>query len=140
MDFSIELNALQQQVAQTKSATEAAANESREQLKRRIDQARIESDTASRETRQSRNGGPQSKWAKMKADANDKMSDVKARIDKRNREVDAGMAAVDADWAESDAADAIDYAAWSVNNARLAILNAIDARAEADAAASGGPR
>jgi hypothetical protein len=139
MDFSIELNALQQQVDQTKSATEAAATESREQLKRRIQQARIETDTASQETRQSGSGGPQSKWAKMKADANDKMSDVKARIDKRNKEADATMTAVDADWAESDAADAIDYAAWSVNNARLAILNAIDARAEADAAASGGP-
>jgi hypothetical protein len=38
------------------------------------------------------------------------------------------MAASDADWAEADAYDAIDYASWAVDNARLAVLDAIDAR------------
>jgi glycerol-3-phosphate dehydrogenase len=42
------------------------------------------------------------------------------------------MAASDADWAEDDAAAAIDYADWCVDNARLAVLDAIDARAYAD--------
>ena len=41
-------------------------------------------------------------------------------------------AATDADWAEADAADAIDYADWAVDNAQLAMLDAIDARAYAD--------
>jgi hypothetical protein len=138
MDFAVELNALQQQVDQTKSAAQSAATESREQLKGRIDRTRIETDKAAQETGKSGNRDSQSKWAKMRADANEKMSEVKARIDKRNQETDASMAAVDADWAESDAVDAIDYAAWSLDNARLAILNAIDARAYADAAAPGG--
>jgi hypothetical protein len=40
-------------------------------------------------------------------------------------------AATDADWAEQDAAAAIDYAEWAVDNARLTILDAIDARAYA---------
>jgi hypothetical protein len=48
----------------------------------------------------------------------------------------AGAAATSArsKWAQmkADAADAIDYAEWTVDNARLAVLDAIDARAYAD--------
>ena len=73
----------------------------------------------------------------MRADANDKMGEVKARIEKRNREMDADMAAGDADWAEPDAVEALDYAAWTLDNARVAMLDAIDARAYATARASG---
>jgi hypothetical protein len=68
----------------------------------------------------------------MRADAADKMKDVKARTDKRNRQVDADLAATDADFAEADATAAIDYAAWTIDNARLAVLDAIDARAYAN--------
>ena len=60
------------------------------------------------------------------------MEDAKAKIDKRNRQMDAKVAARDADWADADAADALDFAAWAVDNAELAILDAIDARAYAD--------
>jgi len=72
------------------------------------------------------------KWAQLKADAAAKMSDVKANIDKRTRQVDAKVAADDADWAEADAAEALDFADWAVENAQLAMLGAIDARAYAD--------
>ena len=44
-------------------------------------------------------------------------------------QLDARIAANQADGAEADAADAIDFAAWTVDNARLAVL---DARAYAD--------
>ena len=74
----------------------------------------------------------QSKWAQMKADASAKMGDVKGKIEQRNRQLDATMAADDAAWAEADAADAIDYANWAVDNARLAVLDALDARAYAE--------
>ena len=53
-------------------------------------------------------------------------------MDRRADQVDAKVAASEADWAEDDAAEAIDYAAWTVDNARLAVLDAIDARAYAD--------
>ena len=138
MDFSAELDGLQQQIAQTKSTVRAATTESREQLRQRIDQAQVETDTRARETQQSPQGrDAQKKWAKMRADAGDKMGEVKARIDKRNREMDAAVAADDADWAEADAVEAIDYAAWTLDNARVAMLDAIDARAYAAAQASG---
>jgi hypothetical protein len=46
--------------------------------------------------------------------------------------MDADMAADDAAWAEAEAADALDYADWAVDNAQLVMLDAIDARAYAD--------
>ena len=73
-----------------------------------------------------------SKWAQMKADAAAKREDIKAKIDKRADQLDAKAAATDADWAEQDAADAIDYAEWMVYDAQLAVLDALDARAYAD--------
>jgi hypothetical protein len=44
----------------------------------------------------------------------------------------AAMVADDAAWAEAGAADAIDYAQWTVQNARLAVLDTLDSRAYAD--------
>ena len=68
----------------------------------------------------------------MKADAAARRDDVKAKIDQRTRELDAKTAASEAGWAEADAVDALDFAAWTVSNARLAVLDAIDARAYVD--------
>jgi hypothetical protein len=53
-------------------------------------------------------------------------------MDRRAGRLDAKVAAGQADGAEDDAADAIDFAAWTVDNARLAVLDAIDARVYAD--------
>ena len=68
----------------------------------------------------------------MKADVSAKMDDLKAEIDKRADERDVKTAAKDADRAEQDAVDAIDYAVFVFYSARLAVLDALDARAYAD--------
>ena len=47
-------------------------------------------------------------------------------------EADAKMAARYADDAEADASEAIDYATWAADNARIAVLDALDARQYAD--------
>jgi len=138
MDFSAELDGLQQQVVETKSTVRAATTESREQLRQRVDQAQVETYWAAREAQKSpQSADAQNKWAKMRADASGKMDEVKAHIDKRNREMDAAMAADEADAAEADAIDAIHTAAWTLDNARVAMLDAVDARAYAAARASG---
>jgi hypothetical protein len=67
----------------------------------------------------------------MKADAAARRDDVKAKVAQRGRELNAETADDDAAWAETDADYALDFAAWSVSNARLAVLDAIDARAYA---------
>jgi hypothetical protein len=135
MDFSAQFDDLQKRVGEAKAAAQTAATESRDQLKQRIDQAQDDLDQAVEETKQQGSqvaGEARSKWAQMKADADARRDDVKAKIDQRSRELDAKTAASEAGWAEEEAVDALDYAAWTVSNARLAVLDAIDARAYAD--------
>jgi len=94
----------------------------------------VDTDTATHETQESGQAREaQTKWAKMRADASDNMREVKARIDKRNQKMDAKSAAQEADWAENDALNAINFASRSLDNARLLILAAIDGRAHAKA-------
>jgi hypothetical protein len=140
MDFSAQLDALQQRVVDTKAAAQAAATESRDKLRQRIDQAQVDVNLAAKDAQQQVGeaaASARSKWAQMKADDAAKMDDLQAKIDQRTDQLDAKAAAHDADWAEDDAAAAIDYAAWTVDNARLAMLDAIDARLYADQLAKG---
>ena len=133
MDYSSRFNVLQQQIADAKSSVQAATSESAAQLRRRIDQAQADGDQAAQSPRSGQNAtGSRNKWDQMRSDASDKMKDIKERIHRRNQQIDADMAATDADFAEADANDAIDYAAWTVDNARLAVLDALEARAYAD--------
>jgi hypothetical protein len=135
VDFSAKFNGLQRRVADAKAAAQAAAAESRDQLKQRIHQAQDDLDVTVEDTEQQAGvaaAEARSKWAQMKADAAARREDIKAKIDKRTRELDAKAATKEADWAETDALAAIDYSAWTVYMARLAVLDAIDARLYAD--------
>ena len=134
-NFSTRLDDLQKRVVTARSAVQTAATESDAQLKERIDRAQADLDQSVKNARQDVSQAADSaraKWAQLKADAAAKMSDVKANLDKRTRQMDAKAAANDADWAEADAAEALDFADWAVENAQLAILDAIHARAHAD--------
>jgi len=133
--FDQRLEGLQRRVAAAKSAVQAAGAESDAQLRERINRAQAELDqsveAARQEVSQSADGA-KAKWAKVKADAAAKMLDVKGNIDKRTSQMDAKVAASDADWAEGDAAEALDFADYAVENAQLAMLDAIHARDYAD--------
>ena len=79
-----------------------------------------------------------SKWAQMKADAAAKLDDFEATMDNRADQREAKLAARQADGAEADAADAIEFAAWTVDHARLAVLDANDTRVYAEELSKGG--
>jgi hypothetical protein len=135
MDFSAKLDDLQQRAAHAKAAAQAAVSESRGQLRQRIDQAKVDVDLAAKDARQQVGeaaASARSTWAQMKADAAAKLDDFEAKMDRRADQRDAKLAARQADGAEADAADAIEFAAWTVDHARLAVLDAIDARVYAD--------
>ncbi len=135
MDFSAKLENLQAKVNETVETARAAADENREQLKQRVHQAQDDANQAMEDAKQQAEetaDRAKSKWAQMKADATAQREDMKAKINKRTDQLDAKAAATDADWAEGDAADAIDYAVWMVYDAQLAVLDALDARAYAD--------
>jgi hypothetical protein len=134
MDLAAQLDELQRHITEARSAVEAAASEPPDQRRQRIDQAQADTDQTARRQAPEAAAGEQepSKWAQLKADAAAKRDDVKAKVDQRTRQMDADAAANEADWVETDATDAVDYAMWTVDNARLSVLDAIDARAYAN--------
>ena len=77
--------------------------------------------------------------AHAKADAAAKTRDLRDRMDRQRDERDVRKAERQAEDAEEDAADALDYALWVVDQAELAVLDAIDARSWADARAAASP-
>ena len=135
MDFSTQLDDLQQRATQAKTLAQAAVSESGDQLRWRIGQAKVDVDQKATDARQDAHAAAddaRSKWAELKADTAAKLDAFDAKMDRRADQLDANVAARQADGAEADAADAIDFAAWTVDNARLAVLDAIDARVYAD--------
>ena len=138
MDFNKQLNDLEVRVEQLKASVAAAAHENHEQLKQRIGLAQDDADRALAGARQQASAAAdkaQSSWEQTRSDARTRLNALKAKAQRRADQVDAAFAVADADGAEADAYSAIDYADWAVENARLAILDAIDARAYADAKA-----
>jgi hypothetical protein len=135
MDMSHYFENLRKKLDASTAAVRAAAQENRQQLRERIDQAEANANRALKDTEQNvdkATAEARSKWAQMKADASAKTAAVKAKMDQRGKEIAAAMAETDADLAEADATAAIDFAGWAIDNAQLASLDAIDARAYAD--------
>ena len=96
MDFSAQLEKLQQQANETVASIRSASAESRDQLKQRIDQARVDANLALMDVKQQAeqtSDQVQSKWAQVKADSSAWMDDIKAKIDKRSDQRDAKAAA-----------------------------------------------
>ena len=142
MNVSDQVNALQQRVGDLKSSFDAARRETNEQVKTRID--KLKADIATRQDAARQKAGQaadrtESQWQSLKADAAAKRAGVQARIDRKRDERDAKRAEDNAEDAEADAADALDYASWAVDQAQLAVLDAIDARSWADARAAASP-
>ena len=68
MDFSAQLDTLQRHAAAAKAAADAAATESRNELKQRIDRAQADWDQAARQAQQQASevaAAARSKWARM---------------------------------------------------------------------------
>jgi chromosome segregation ATPase len=139
MNVNKQLDDLEHRVEQLKASVAAAAEETHEQLKQRIDQAQADTEralvVATAVANQQANAAAteaQSSWEQTRSDAKARLDEFKAKAQRRADRVDANFAASDADLAEADAYAAIDAADWAVESARLAILDAIDARVYAD--------
>jgi len=135
VDFSTKLDTLQKHVTDAKSAADSAVTESRDKLEARIDQAQVDAHLAIMDAKQDADqaaAATRTKWAQLKADAAEHMNETQARLNKRGAQIDAKVAEADANMAESDAIDAINFAAWAIDNARLATLSAIASRANSN--------
>jgi hypothetical protein len=133
MDFSKKLDQLHQHVSDAKSDADSAVNETRDKVQQRIDKAEADTHQAVTDAKGHADDAAASarnKWAQMKADVSAHMSETQRKLNKQGATIDANVARTEADLAESDAADAIDFAAWAIDNARIATLSAIAARVE----------
>jgi hypothetical protein len=142
MSISEQVDALQARAAELKSSADQARRETHEQVNARISQAKT--DIAARQSAGKEKAGQaadrtQSQWKSMQADGAAKMQAVQDRIGRQRDQHDVKRAERDAEYAEADAADALDYADWAVAQAQLAVLDAIDARSWADARAAASP-
>jgi hypothetical protein len=129
------VDALQEQVTHLKISADEAREESSAQVRTRIEQAKADAAAHQEPTRDKAGqaaGRAHGQWQSMKADAAAKMQGLQDRMDRKSDEMDAKMAEDDAEGAEEDALDALGYARWAVEQAELAVLDAIDARAWAD--------
>jgi hypothetical protein len=134
VDFDKELDELRVKLADVQTSVRVARTETHDQIQERIGEAQVKLDKEARAAKaQADMAGDeaQDQWKKVKADAAARIAMTKRAIDHGGDRFDAHMAADSADLAESDAEDAIDFAAYAVENARVAILDAIDARAQA---------
>jgi predicted mannosyl-3-phosphoglycerate phosphatase (HAD superfamily) len=75
----------------------------------------------------------QSWWAESRDSADAWFSGVRAKAGQRKDDIDRKKAGHRADEAEFDAADAIDFALYALDQAEYAIIDATLARADADA-------
>jgi chromosome segregation ATPase len=128
------IDALQHQVNELKESAEQASQETSQQVTGRADQVRA---ALSRQTDPASDAGQaadqsQNQWQAVKSDLAAKMRDLHDRIDRTRGEIRADIADDDAGAAEDAAVYALDYAAWTVRQAQLTVLDAIDARALAD--------
>jgi hypothetical protein len=142
MDVSDQVDTLQKRAADLKSSFDQARQETNEQVKARVDQTKADiaaHDSAAKEKAGQAAGRAQSQWKSMQADAAAKRQDLQDRIARKRDQHDVKMAEEDAEAAEEDAADALDYATWVVEQAKLAVLDAVDARTWADARAAASP-
>ena len=142
MSISEQVDALQQRAVALKSSADQARHETAEQIKARINQTKADI-AASQDAVKAQAGQAseraQSQWKSLKADAAAKNQALRDRIDRQRDEHDVKKAEQQAEDAEDDAADALEYALWVVDQAQLAVLDAIDARAWADARAAASP-
>jgi DNA repair exonuclease SbcCD ATPase subunit len=142
MSVSDQIDALQQRAAGLKSSADQARHETDAQVKARIDKTKT--DIAARQDAAKAKAGQaadhaQNQWKALKADAAAKNQDLRDRVDRKRDEHDVQKAEREAEEAEQSAADALDYALWVVDQAELAVLDAIDARSWADARAAASP-
>jgi hypothetical protein len=132
VDFDKELDDLRVKLADVQASVHVAATETHDQIQERIGEAQVKLDKEAKAAQaQADKAGDQAQdqWQKVKADAANRIAKGKRSIDHRGDQFDADVAENDAEWAESDAQASIDFAAYAVENARVAILDAIDARA-----------
>ncbi|MCW3008807.1 MAG: hypothetical protein JWP17_3433 [Solirubrobacterales bacterium] len=130
---------LRQQVNQAESNIKAAASEDSAKLTAKADEARKAADEHAAQfaaTAQDTSKQAEAHWNELQSSWDQHTQRIRQRIAEKKAEHDAASAQRDAEWAENDAVNAVDFALVTVQEAEYAVLDAAVARANADAMAS----
>ena len=115
----------------------AAQKETHERIMSRWEQARADATATTEKVNQQIQSVDDSiakDWKARKAKIAADIDALKSKVARKKRELDARLAEKDADRLEWDASLAIDYAIAAVDQARLAVLDAVAGRIQADEA------
>jgi len=140
--LSASMAELAQRAKEAEEHTAAARDETREQLEARAAQARA---AAQRRREEMKARGAKVKdelasaWASLRAHVQEQFEKIRARLEEKRDDLDAKAAERRAERAESNAADAIDFASYAVDEAEAAALEAAEARKIADGLHPGAP-
>lgn len=135
--LSEQLSELSIHVKNTEDAVSAAQKEAHDKILARMDQARTAAMAAvDRVNRDVKAAGDSTtkNWNVLKAKVAADMDALKSAVGQRKHELDVKRAETQAERLEWEAGFAIDYAISSVEQAKLALLDAIAGRVEADEA------
>jgi hypothetical protein len=115
---------------------EAAGQRTRDQLEADVDTAHEKADAAAdrmKDKADAARDDASSDWQEIREKWHAHVATARARAHKKRDKIDAHNAAVDADMTESYAYDAVDFALDAIEEAEYAVLDAIYARANAEA-------
>jgi hypothetical protein len=132
--LSEQLDALSARAKKTKESLAAAETEARTKFDERKAKAHADATAAVAKVDQQVKGLNQSasaKWTAAGAKISSDMTALKSGAAKVKHNADAKLAAAEADRLERDAAFAIDYAIATIEQANLAVLDAVESRAHA---------
>jgi hypothetical protein len=135
--LSEQLAQLSVHAKKAEDAFAAAKNEAHDKLDMRRDQAHAAATAATEKVKQEVNSVKDSaskNWNALQAKIAADIQTLKSGIDQRKRERQAGRAETNAEILEWEAGVAIDYAVASIDQAQLAVLDAIAGRADAEQA------
>jgi hypothetical protein len=135
--LSDQLSDLSVRAKNVETAVKAAQKEGHDKLVSRTAEARASATAAVDKVKQSvkeaRDAGS-TKWGAMEAKIGADLDALKTRAVEKKRAMDASIAEHDAEDAEDTASFAINYAIAAVEQARLAVFDAISARVDSEAA------
>jgi len=132
-DMSVRAKAVEDKAA-------AAQQETHQQVSARLDAAKADAkrrgDAAKAGTTDAEHDIT-ARWASLQAGVRDQLDEIHGSIEERRDAHDAKVAQRRADRAEENAAEAVEFALGAIDEADECVLEAIDARLVADAAAAG---
>ena len=119
---------LSERIDEAKRTISAATSESEAEVKAKVDEARRNADARAAELSADAHATAdeaEAHWQQIQSDWEQHRQAIRQRVDEAKATQDLNAAELRAEWAESDARDAVNFAANAIDEAEHALLDAI---------------